>query len=206
MCLLIVVHLAAIFLTFSRNGLFCAVLMVMLGLRARGRLMAVVAASVLLSLVMGSDTSWMEQQGVVELLDRRVTGGSDLSDARVDIWVELLRVVAHNPFQFTGYYSTVYVHGISAHNFALNTLLEQGPLGLLLALALLIRLYTLSYRSEVSFTQAQMTFRRLWLVMTLNLTFEDSYFSQPFILVFWLTVASQVLLRIRSGDPAHAAT
>ena len=203
--LLLVVHLAAILITFSRNGLACALLMLLLGLRNRERLAALLGAGALLGLLMGGDNSWAELQGIDELLENRATGGGDISNARVDIWIDRLGVVAENPLRFTGYYSTIFVYDMSAHNFALNTMLEQGLPGLLLALGLLLGLYTLTWRSEDASTQTHMTFRRLWLVMTLNMAVEDPNFTQPFILVFWLTVASQVLLRIGHDEHKHAA-
>jgi len=203
---LILLHLAAILMTFSRNGLVTGLLMVLLGLRNRERLVVIAAACALLATFFNGNTSWTDIQGIDELLENRATGGGDISNARVDIWIDRLQLLARNPFHYTGYYSTIFEYELSAHNFALNTLLEQGLPGLLLSLAMLLGLFTLTRRVEPVSPGVPMTFSRLWLVMTLNMAAEDPNFTQPFILVFWLAVASQVLLRMSPPDRDHAAS
>lgn len=190
----LLVQIAAVIFTLSRNGSALMALLVWLGTTRtehRRILTWLVAVAFIVALV---SATIVDAEAVTALLDDRLSGGEDLSNGRVDQWAVMLGHVMSDPFGMVGYYGSIYTFELSAHNFLLNTLVEQGFPGLLLAVAFVYQLFTLRPRTAGTNVRSNpLTYPKLWCVVALNLSFEDPNFTQPYIIVFWLVVASQVL-------------
>jgi O-antigen ligase len=197
---LLILQFLAVAMTFSRNGTATALLILVLGgtLREKMFLIGSVVGIAVFSLFAGS--AIVDSDAISQLMENRTTGGEEITNSRVFIWHDRLSDIIEKPWISTGYYSTVHVFEYSAHNFVLNTAVEQGLVGLLLAMLLYGQLLFLTSKVDKSDKDTSMTFRMLWLAMAVNLSFEDPNFTQPFIVVFWLVVATQVLRLQSYGD------
>lgn len=213
----VALHVLAIASTFSRNGTGMAVLLLFLGSSRSERHVLLAVLGTMAVAALGFNSLVSDSAAFAQLLDDRMTGGTEISNGRIDIWSEKIRYFMLHPMEPSGYYSSIYLFEFSGHNFAINTLIEQGVPGLAIALLfvwqlLIQRDHTVSQPKR----QVPMTFVRIWLVMMLNMSFEDPNFVQPFIMVFWLMVAAQALasqagpaattrqrvLETRIGEPA----
>jgi O-antigen ligase len=198
------VHVTAIALTFSRNGAAMAILLLLLGANRVERRFLLIGIGALLFTALAEQQFVAESAALTELIENRLTGGDEVSNGRLEIWSNKVEYFLNNPWLPTGYYSLLYKFDFSGHNFAITTLIEQGFPGLLLNLALLWQLFAMPAKSGTSRTP--MTFQRLWFLVTVNMTFEDPHFTQPFIILFWLVATTHLLCHMEGQKMrTHAA-
>lgn len=196
-------HLVAILLTLSRNGIVVALILLAWG-GGRSVRRAMVGLLILAALLVTAVIGSIDLSAFDALIADRLTGGSEVSNGRIDTWTEKLDYFLANPLSPVGYYGNIYRFELSAHNFLLNTLVEQGVFGAVVGAFLFgWLLLTGGWRTAPSANGPSMSYRKLWALMALNMAFEDPNFTQPFIVIFWLVVASQTL-RLRGADLSRA--
>ena len=182
--------------TLSRTG---AVLLVltnvgMIFLSKRGNAKLLLSLFVVVLLASGS-IYWWSIEGVNSLgimySDRFSEETLSSGNGRLEIWADKIEYFWDHPFSPIGYYGSLSVlDGVSAHNYFLTVLLEQGIFGLVASFTFLFWpfvffLFKNNTRSELG----KMYMLGLSIVL-INLLFEDANFTQPYILVFWLFMAS----------------
>lgn len=153
----------------------------------------------------------IDPDGLSQLFDARLNPGGDVSNGRLDSFREKAAFVAENLMTPIGYYGSLFVfNGLTAHNFVLTLLIEQGLLGFVCFLFFASSaMYALFRRRNVSELDA--TCRRLLFVGSglafVNLMVEDANFSQPYIVYFWtFFLITMTFSLVLSRYPAQATT
>jgi hypothetical protein len=183
--------LITVALTMSRTGLLLHFTLLIVGSLLSGNYrypfyaFLVVAAIVRLYLSVAPDTFDF-------LLDARfnadMAGGADISNGRLDSFAVKSEYLLHNLMAPIGYYGSLFVFGLTAHNYLLTLLVEQGIPGLIAFVAfVLCACFALFRKAKLS--HSDIVSRRLLFAGALlafaNLMVEDAHFSQPYIAYFW---------------------
>lgn len=190
----VALHSTALIFTLTRNAIPLAVIAILLGARKselRWVLTAVGAAVLAGLLISGQEFA----PGAQALYDDRIAAASDPTSGRLDSWIEKIEYMVKNPLGFTGFYSSIYLFGLSAHNFLLNVMVEQGLIGGVLSAAFLFALAVLPCRARVQppGSRGLLSYRVAWLLIAANLSFEDANFTQQYIIIFWVFVTCHAL-------------
>ena len=192
--LMVFVIFLAVVITMSRTGLLAHGLLLVVAslILGRGRLVAIGFLSVLafgyLFFVISPETFDL-------LLSNRLNfeGGN----GRFESWQQKVEFLAENPLIPIGYYGSLNsFDGLSAHNFILTVLLEQGFAGVLIVVLFLWSAYQKVMKTPCYTTRDRMS-RQLILagsmIVFLGLQVEDANYTQQFIMYFWLFFAIAIL-------------
>lgn len=131
----------------------------------------------------------VDPDSLSQLFDARLSTGGDLSNGRLESFRAKTAYVAENLMTPIGYYGSLFVFdGLTAHNFVLTLLVEQGALGFLcFVVFILSTVYAMARQRAVSEIDARC--RRFLFtgggLAFVNLMVEDANFSQPYIVYFW---------------------
>jgi len=125
---------------------------------------------------------------------------SNYTKARVDaVYADYLKAIASNPFSGLGKSITGTNLPIEAHNYCLRLLAEVGVVGLVLFVALMVKVLTISYRATIRAHDPRL--RAVALCSFLYAVFlcitslaQDTFIAPRVTEIFWISFA--VLLRV----------
>ena len=191
----------AVVLTLSRTGIAAVTLVFFLyAFFTKHRKMLLLMPALLAAAIVTLQI--YDDQSASFIFSIRVDNTTELTglNGRFDIWKERIDYFMNNPLTPVGYYGSLETFDhLTSHNFLLTTLLEQGVLGLLITLALLIysagwlTLDTLRSRGMQRKVSAIYLMGLLGIVV--DLSFEDANFTQQYIIYFWVFLALAYLSR-----------
>jgi len=101
---------------------------------------------------------------------------------RFDTMAEKLGYFLANPTEPIGYYASLSVFDLSAHNYWLTTLVEQSFAAVVVSLLFFVYIWAKALFKKPNVALA-------FMVVMLALMIEDPHFTQPYIMLFWSIVA-----------------
>jgi O-antigen ligase len=209
-----IVMMATILLTVSRNGISCMALMAVVWAVLFRRFFLL-----FLSIALAGGAAWMLETiepGTLEFLyETRLENTAEIYalNHRMDIWEDSIEHLKTYPFEPVGYYGVLDLFsGLSPHNVLLTTTLEMGWFGLFVFLGLWANIFARTIWSAFhargpSRTHAMGLLAGLTAV-AVNLQFEDPNYTHQYILYSWMFLGLVVLGATRessaSDDPSHS--
>ena len=172
----------ALFFTFSRNALVCAIVLSLaysLWVRRSALLLLAVGAVCLITAV----SFLLEGETKEFLIDSRLGDVEKVQtfEGRSEIWEETIEYLKANPLVPVGYYGSVPAFGFSPHNWFLCTVVEMGPIGLVAGGAFFLSVAASCISYLKSRNEAMRRISRVGLigvsVLFLNLQIEDLQFT-----------------------------
>lgn len=201
---------SGILATVSRNAI--AVMIVLLAVFVLRRATTTILISVsVASVLLFASVDWELIFSVFE--QRFYNPDIETLNQRVDIWTDYWDYIVRNPFSPIGYYNTLFVFGLSGHNFSLTTYVEQSLIGWSIAVALFVMLLRQALRLAGSAAGVDRVHGRFFVVgllaIAVNLHLEDANFTHQYI-VYWWVFVSLLCFRVsimdaQSGPAARSA-
>lgn len=124
--------------------------------------------------------------------DRLNTTGLTTLNTRTLIWERFRAHFADYPLYPVGYFGTTEAFGVTGHSLYITTLVEQGPLGVILQLGFLalLLLYTLRFPIWRAWGFRPAFMMLVGAILGFGILFvEDPYFTHQYVFVFWIFAA-----------------
>lgn len=163
---------------FRREGLVTSSLILLLTI-------CIVIASMYMFIIYESDTFNYLTTSRIDF-DNITSGGG-----RLDIWADSFRNIPETLFIPNGYYSSLYLYGLTSHNYFLTTALEQGFFGLAISGTFFLGLLSYFRKNR----KIRESYFLMWFVVIVNISVEDLVFTQTYIFTFWLLFAISIAHR-----------
>lgn len=177
-----------IFITFSRTVIISTLIIFLFYLLKRKSFKTFIVLIIsIFTIFISYQNLSLQNKYYVDMLiaDRTSVGRVDSFNGRTDIWKSALDQSSYN-LEPQGYYSAFITMGHSAHSLYLSTLLEQGLIGLIVIIVLIISMLTLLYLSKDFMLTIGI------LIMFIGLSFEDLFYCQQYILLFFVLSANTI--------------
>ncbi len=196
-----------ILLSLSRNAIACAVLLFFgFSVFSKRAMPVIISGVVLLAALLVAE--WYEAGVLQEILGIRFGDIDEVQglNHRMQIWGDLLPLVPGYLLWPVGFYGSLSTFDeTSPHNAVLTTAIEQGIVGLLLAILLfaeVVRRLVARLRDDGAYgASTRRTLLIGVLVVTLNLQFEDPHFTYPYIIYAWFYLGLIVLAARGLAEP-----
>jgi hypothetical protein len=186
----LVVLAAGIAISLSRNAAFCLFLYLISAALVLRHYWVVVWLSIA---ALGLGVVLIEYMQALDAAQSSLTRFVDPQNLsrgfghRVELWIDRLPLLASHLLEPIGYYGSLEVFGESSHNALITTVLEQGVIGIILFVVLVLEVARQLIRSSALANNSQeRSLLLLGLAITLlNLQFEDPHFTQVYIVYWW---------------------
>lgn len=173
----------AIVLTFSRSCILFLVLMSMI-IWGGKRVLLYSALFGLVIVLLNEFFGFLDvsrfEHFIISRFDSELIAGGN---GRLDSLKEKLDYFYENPLLPSGYYSSIYLFDLSAHNYFVTTLIEQSVLSLGVSILFFAFLLYLGFKVDKKVFLA-------FFVILLALCVEDPHFTQPYIQYFWTLIST----------------